>query len=230
MQVIAMGSVASLASLALLALSGSGCGSVQDQPGVDARDDGGPADAPVDAPDLSPRLVFVTSTAHSGALGGLAGADGICQARAQAAGLPGMYKAWLADASQSPATRMTRGLGPYQLVTSAVIAQGWNDLTDGNLAARIDRTEMGVQLGGVGCNVSQGTCHFVCEGGEAWSNVDGAGSRRASVGDCGGLTGGGGGGISGTAGNVGKTDVMWTAGSCTSIGCSSALPLFCIQQ
>lgn len=216
-----MGSVASLALFGLL-----GCGSVQSQPGADA----GPTDAPADAPDMSPRLVFVTSTAHSGALGGLAGADAICQMRAQAAGLPGMYKAWLADASQSPATRMTRSLGPYQLVTSAVIAQGWNDLTDGNLAARIDRTETGVQLGGVGCGGPGPVCHFVCEGGEAWSNVDGAGNHRATVGDCAGWTDGGGPGVTGTAGNVGKTNVMWTAGSCTSIGCSSALPLFCIQQ
>lgn len=142
-----------------------------------------------------------------------------------------MYKAWLADANQSPATRMTKSLGPYQLVTSAIVAQGWNDLTDGNLAARIDRTETGVQLGGVSCTGSPPVCHFICEGGEAWSNVDGTGNRRGSVGDCGGWTSSGvGGGVSGTAGNVGKTNVEWTAGICTSIGCSSALPLFCIQQ
>jgi hypothetical protein len=220
-----------LLSLAVLGLVG--CGSVRDQPRADAAtSDGRPGDGPpADAPDTGPHLVFVTSTVHTGALGGLAGADSICQARAQAANLPGTYKAWLADASQSPATRMARHAGPYQLVTSAVIAQGWSDLTDGNLAARIDRTEAGQQLGGVGCDVSQPTCHFICEGGEVWSNVDGAGNRRAGVGDCGGWTSSDSTtGITGTAGNVGKIDVMWTAGSCSSIGCGSALPLYCIQQ
>jgi hypothetical protein len=213
--------------IAIAALALLGCGSVQSLP--DAAPGDGASDGPAgDAPDRSPRLVFVTSTAHSGALGGLAAADAICQARAQTAGLPGTYLAWLADATRSPATRMTRTLGPYQLVTGAVIAQGWNDLTDGNLATRIDRTEGGVQVGGPGCSASPPTCHFVCEGGEVWSNVDAAGNRRAGVGDCGGWTGTG--MSSGTAGNAGKVDAMWTAGSCTAIDCGSALPLFCIQQ
>jgi hypothetical protein len=43
-----------------------------------------------------PNYIFVTSTEHTaGALGGLEGADAICQARADAAGLPGTYRAWL---------------------------------------------------------------------------------------------------------------------------------------
>jgi hypothetical protein len=49
------------------------------------------------------------------------------------------------------------------------------------------------------------------------------------VGDCGGWTIGSSNGT-GTAGNAGKTNVMWTAGSCTPIACVSALPLFCVQQ
>lgn len=43
-----------------------------------------------------PNFMFVTSTLHAGgSLGGLAGADGICQARADEAGLDGSYIAWL---------------------------------------------------------------------------------------------------------------------------------------
>jgi len=41
--------------------------------------------------------VFTTSTFHQGNLGGLAGADAICNARAAEASLPGIYMAWLAD-------------------------------------------------------------------------------------------------------------------------------------
>jgi hypothetical protein len=154
----------------------------------------------------------------------VAGGDAFCQAHARAAGLPGTYKAWLADATGSPSTTMTRHLGPYQLVTTAVVAQGWNDLTDGTLLNRIDRTELGVQLGGVGCNASEPTCHFVCAGGEVWSNVDAAGNRRVTD-DCTGWTGQG----LGTAGNVGKVNAMWTEGDCNRIQ-SASLPIFCIQQ
>jgi hypothetical protein len=210
-----------------------GCGSVQGVPHSDATTgDSGPVDGassdagPVDA-DLSAHLIFVTSTVHTCALGGLTGADAICQARAQASSLPGTYKAWLADANGSPSTRMTHHLGLYQLVTGAAIAQGWGDLTDGNLANKIDRTETGVQLGGVLCDASQPTtCHFICEGGEVWSNVDGAGNRRPGIADCGGWTATG----NSTAGNNGKLDVTWTAGTCTPIASGSALPIFCVQQ
>jgi hypothetical protein len=43
--------------------------------------------------------VFVTSTTYNGNLGGLAGADAICQARANAGGLSGTYKAWLSTST-----------------------------------------------------------------------------------------------------------------------------------
>ncbi|HMG23515.1 MAG TPA: hypothetical protein VK607_19410, partial [Kofleriaceae bacterium] len=132
---------------------------------------------------------------------------------------------WLADAGGSPATRMVRHVGAYQLVTGAVVAQGWNDLTDGTLASRIDRTEGGVQLGGVSCDATLPTCHFICEGGEVWSNVDGAGNRRTGIADCAGWTTAG----NATAGNDGKLDVQWTAGPCTPIS-SGSLPIFCVQQ
>jgi hypothetical protein len=209
-----------------------GCGSVKSPASIDAAGavDSGTIDAAaIDAPapdaDLGPHLVFVTSTVHDCAFGGLTAADAFCQGRAQAAGLPGSYKAWLADANGSPATRMTHHVGNYQLVTGAVVAQGWNDLTDGTLAAKIDRTEGGVQLGGVGCNAPSPTCNFICEGGEVWSNVDGAGNRR-NVADCTGWTTSG----TATAGNDGKTDMTWTAGTCTPIASGSTLPIFCVQQ
>lgn len=204
-----------------------GCGSVQNTTPVDAAGavDSGVSDAAAPDADLGPHLVFVTSTVHDCAFGGLTAADAFCQARATAANLPGRYMAWLADANGSPATRMTHHLGVYQLVTGAAVAQGWSDLTDGNLANKIDRTEGGVQLGGVGCNASQSTCHFICAGGEVWSNVDGAGNRR-NVADCTGWTTSG----TATAGNDGKTDVGWTAGDCTPIAAGSTLPIFCVQQ
>jgi hypothetical protein len=83
-----------------------------------------------------------------------------------------------------------------------------------------------VQLGGPGCNANERTCNFICEGGEAWSNVDRAGNRRMGIEDCMGWTVAAG---LGTAGNVGKIDAKWTEGDCRPIQ-SGSLPIFCIQQ
>jgi hypothetical protein len=90
-----------------------------------------------------PCLVFLTSTVQQGNLGGLAGADAICQQRAQAASLPGTYKAWLSDSTQSPATRFVQSPGPYRRVDGVTVANNWADLTDGTLAAPIAVAENG---------------------------------------------------------------------------------------
>ena len=95
--------------------------------------------------------VFVTGLSSNGELGGLAEADGICQWRATAAGLPGSYKAWLSDGSASPSTRF-RCTAPscsaqgYRLVDAArtLVATNWTDLTDNDLLHGINATELGV--------------------------------------------------------------------------------------
>jgi len=83
----------------------------------------------------------VTSTSHTGALGGLTGADAHCMARAQAASLPGTFKAWLSSSTASPSTRFVRHTGPYVLPTRVIVADNWTDLTDGTLDVPIDRDE-----------------------------------------------------------------------------------------
>lgn len=72
---------------------------------------------------------FVTMTSHNANLGGLTGADGFCNAEASAHALGGMWKAWLADDTASPATRFTKGLGPYIRLDGVVIAASWTALT-----------------------------------------------------------------------------------------------------
>jgi cysteine-rich repeat protein len=89
------------------------------------------------------RFVFVTSKLYNGNLGGLAGADAKCQALAQAAGLPGTYRAWLSSSTASPSTRFTQFGGRYVTVTGTVIAYNWGDLTDGGHLAPINVTELG---------------------------------------------------------------------------------------
>jgi hypothetical protein len=88
-----------------------------------------------------PCLVFVTSWAVNGNLGGLDGADEICQFLAEENGLPGTYLAWLSDDIGAPSARFMRSPGPYLLLNETIIADDWADLTSGSLKAPINRTE-----------------------------------------------------------------------------------------
>ena len=91
-------------------------------------------------------IMFVTSTTHDGNLGGVSGADRICNTRAGAAGLVGDYQAWLCDGSVGPHDRSHRWNVQYVRTDGALIANGWDDLTDGSLANPIDRDEFGNQV------------------------------------------------------------------------------------
>jgi hypothetical protein len=77
------------------------------------------------------KTVFVTQSAYYGNLGGLTGADMICQAEASVAGLAGTYMAWLSDSAEGPDTRFVKSTIPYVDVNGTRIAANWNDLTDG---------------------------------------------------------------------------------------------------
>jgi hypothetical protein len=86
--------------------------------------------------------VFVTSTEHDGALGGLAGADAVCQARADAAGLGGTWTAWLSNSRKSAKDRITDA--EYRLVDgSTVVITALADLLDGVLTHPISMDELG---------------------------------------------------------------------------------------
>ena len=88
--------------------------------------------------------MFLSSTQPGGNLGGVAGADALCQALATTASLPGTFMAWLSDSASSPADRFTRSHDlPYVRVDGAVVATNWNDLTDGALNCPIDKSELG---------------------------------------------------------------------------------------
>jgi hypothetical protein len=92
-----------------------------------------------------PCLVFVSSSTHQGDLGGLDGADDICQGLAEAAGKPGTYRAWLSDDTGSPSTRFIRATAPYVRVDGEIVANSYDDLTDGsNLNRAINLTETGI--------------------------------------------------------------------------------------
>jgi uncharacterized repeat protein (TIGR02543 family) len=60
---------------------------------------------------IPPNFAFVTSTTQSSNLGGLAGADSLCQARAAAAGLPGTYRAFLSSSTVNAIDRFGSARG-----------------------------------------------------------------------------------------------------------------------
>lgn len=68
----------------------------------------------------NPKRLFVTSTTHTGNLGGLAGADSICEARATGAGLDSGWTAFLSD-SLSPAPGRVAEAGAWTLVHDRTI-------------------------------------------------------------------------------------------------------------
>ncbi len=91
------------------------------------------------------RTVFVTSTTHQGNLGGVRGADAICQARADAAGLDSHFVAWLSSGNGETQARdrIDNAPAPFRLVDGTKVADTWTDLVDGTLDNPINVDETG---------------------------------------------------------------------------------------
>ena len=89
------------------------------------------------------KTAFLTKATYNGDLGGVAGANNICQTAANDAGLGGVYKAWISDATSSPSTTFVKSFVPYITTTGIQIAANWTDLIDGTLATPINKDEYG---------------------------------------------------------------------------------------
>jgi hypothetical protein len=83
---------------------------VASRPDTPDADDTGEDDEP--EPDAPGLLAFVTSLQYTADLGGLAGADEICRWEAEAAQLPGTFRAWISDASADAIDRIEAD-GPW---------------------------------------------------------------------------------------------------------------------
>jgi hypothetical protein len=154
--------------------------------------------------------VFVTSNVFGGSIGGLTGADAICQQYAEGANLPGTYKAWLSDSTDSPSTRFVQSTGPYQLLDGTQIAANWTKLTDGSLRAPINITE---------------TRNTVTGSDLVWTHTQVDGSAGLSDEHCGNwkvATGSGG------RGTATYADSNWTQSG--SAACNTGQHLYCFQQ
>ncbi|MCB1058461.1 MAG: hypothetical protein KDD11_23405 [Acidobacteria bacterium] len=154
------------------------------------------------------RRVFVSSQAYTGGLGGLGGADGLCQELAENAGLTGRFTAWLSGGGQTAATRLDR-LGIFELVDGTRIADDWADLTDGTL-------QNGINLSENGGSVADGPVWTgTATDGELSSNNCSDWSSSVS-------------GANGDVGQSGSTGSPWTANG--SAACNSSARLYCVEQ
>ncbi len=164
------------------------------------------------------RVVFVTSQMFTGNLGGLLGADAECQALATAAGLPGVFMAWLGTDTEGPNTRMTPSTTPYVRVDGVQVAPDWAGLIDGNLDAPINVTELGgpVPIGNTSC----GGGGFPT----VWSSVS---SNGTTLGDaCANWTSEA---PSSRWGRADETTGSWSSW-CFGGVCNWISPIYCIQQ
>lgn len=166
----------------------------------------------------SPSIVFVTSTVHNGDLGGLVGADAICQARADAASpsLPGTFKAWLSDSTGSPLTRFIQSPGQYVFADGiTVVANNWDDLIDGTLNERIFLNEVGELIV---------TAPNVC-----WTNTNTDGTVRDASFDCNDWSSSSS-SDSSFVGDTFENNARWTISSSVTTACAAPLRLYCFQQ
>jgi len=122
------------------------CGDGVIHEGVEECDDGNlDPDSGCNDLCIRDRSVFVTDVDYEASFGGLDGADDLCRTQAAIHGLPfpERYRAWLSDSTGSPSTRFLARDARYVSTSGALIADSWDDLTDGELSAPIMHTADG---------------------------------------------------------------------------------------
>lgn len=163
-------------------------------------------DGACDLTDPDHDLVFVTSSvATGGSFGSLAGADAVCNTRAAAANLEGMYVAWLSSSTANAANRI--GDGPFIRIDGAVVATDLADLVDDTLTNPISKTELGAT-----------STVDVWTGTSSGGTVDGGGNHCGDWADD---------GASGMTGDSSVTNASWTQSGARACGESQAL--YCFQ-
>ncbi len=174
------------------------------------------------------RRVFLTSSTYSGALGGVAGANTLCQNIAIAKGLGGTWKAWLSDSVNYPAITFSQSSVPYQLISGEQIAKNWADLIDGTIGVPIWSDESGKVIAAA----SGGSCNS--DGPKVWSNTTVTGTRftTTTTATCldwqtssNSIT------YKALTGNASKSGATWT-NNCVTDKCDITVPghLYCFEQ
>jgi hypothetical protein len=154
------------------------------------------------------KRVFVTSTTYSGALGSVWAADAQCHAAAAAAGLPGVYHAWLSNGTNDAYDHVV-DVAPWYTTSDVVAFAAKTDLRGAPAAQLLDEN------GGYPDPAALG----------AWSgsNSDGVSSGE----DCDQWTNAGG-DVRATLGSA-LSDTTWGGGGAL-LACNAKAPLICFQQ
>lgn len=175
-------------------------------------------DAEIDMPWLpAQHRVFFTAEAFSADLGGLAGADALCQTAAREAGLGGAWAAIISDGDTAARDRLVVR-GPIETVNGERVAQSAEDLWDGTIRVPIGVDARGERVAGQP-NAWTGT------------DADGASDRRGNT-FCNrwGLDGRPLGGVE--IGRGDQTDARWISlyrDGASAFACTSTAHLFCID-
>ena len=105
-------------------------------------DAGATKDAASTPASTGPMHAFVTSAIVTGNLGGVTGADALCNDLAKKAGLAGTYVAWISTTKVNAIDRVT-GTGPWVRVDGQEVAKDKTQLASGQLTNPLRRTEKG---------------------------------------------------------------------------------------
>ena len=159
-------------------------------------------------PPAGPLKAFVSSTIVNGGLGGVAGADKICNDLAKAQGLAGTYVAWISTTGVNAIDRITAN-GPWQRADGQVIAQTKAQLATGALTTALLRDEK---------NQTPPPAED-----RVWT-ATGADGKFVGGSDCAGWTGAG----NGRVGEAEHTNGQWTA--LTDEACSEVNRVYCFQN
>jgi cell division septation protein DedD len=159
--------------------------------------------------------VFMTSTLQNGSLGGLAGADAICTARAAAAGLPGTYVAWLSTTAVSAPTRLGSARG-FIRTDGKPFANTVADILANKILNPLRINESGGDVTAIGNPAPSSSALTV------WTGTTSAGSVGATT--CGDWASTAGNGLTGRAAGG---PVTWTQR--TDSTCGTARRLYCFQ-
>ncbi len=154
--------------------------------------------------DTAVRRIFVTAGLHDADLGGLVGADDVCDVEATDAGYATSFRALLSDARFDAASRI--GEAAYVRSDLSVLALNRAGLLDGQLGAALNLTAAGEEVGGRAWSGS-GPAGQVAETCADWSNA-GAGSEAS-------------------AGEVSRVDEGWLAAEAQT--CDARLRLYCVE-
>lgn len=178
--------------------------------------------------ELGNRCVFITESGVGGGnLGGLAGADAICKARADASSLSGMsgrmWQAWLSHDGNSPSNRwIERATVRYLKTNGAQVANDFGDLASGGIDDPINVSENGTAVAG----------------GPVWTRTDANGAGQfctegdpnSADCDCNGWTAD----ASFTTGQIGdsaRATIRWTEGDPVNAACDNTdVRLFCFEM